>query len=249
MTTPGAQGLLPARHPPRTSQWRYQLAALACSKYWGNSLTFEGCTPTKEFPPMKTQTSIHSQYHFDDGAAAEAGPAFVAPTRFQHITFTTGHSCDQPREAVPADVSARLSKLIAESLANGGWTSLQRFGFDSHLHVSTFGTTLLAELYLPCKNPQAAEPAIRIGISAGSCSGTDGWKQLRAHALHVAEDVPLNPPAHPWIAAVVDLSALLAIRDINQLAAYMAMMQWAGDFERCLAWAFVNWLETGSPRE
>jgi hypothetical protein len=194
---------------------------------------------------MNTQNAIHqtNTFHDADAAKAEAEPAFVAPTCFQHITFSTGHSCSQPREAVATAVAATLSQVIADGLANSGWTDLKCFGVDSALHVSVSGSVLLAELYLPCKDPQAAKPAVRIGVSAGPSADADAWKHLRSHAARVGSSVPPEPPAEPWIGVVVNDSPRLVAHDIKRLMAYVAMMRWAGDFERCLAWGFVTWLE------
>lgn len=177
-------------------------------------------------------------------STADVDSAFAAPVSFQHITFTTGHSCCQLRDAVPDEIAATLSKSIAEGLAKGGWTDLKRFGEASALHVSVSQTTLLAKLYLPCKVPQAAKPTIWIGISAGASAGTDAWKFLCSNAARVGSGVPATPPSTPWIGVVLNESLILSTDDITQLLAFGAMMQWAGDFERCLAWGFVAWLES-----
>lgn len=199
---------------------------------------------------MNTQNTIHqtNTFHDADAARARAEPAFVAPTSFQHITFSTGNSCSQPREVVATAVAATLSQVIAEGLANGGWTDLKCFGEEFALHVSVSGSALLAELYLPCKDPQAAKPAIRIGVSAGPLAGADTWKHLRSHAARIGSGVLSKPPAEPWIGVVVNDSPEFAAHAIKQVMAYAAMMQWAGDFERCLAWGFVTWLEATSRR-
>lgn len=198
---------------------------------------------------MNTQhTTQTSTFQATDAPNLRTEPAFVAPTSFQHITFTTGHSCSQPREAVATEVAARLSQVIAEALANGGWTDLKRFGEPSALHVSVSGPTLMAELYRPYENPQAAKPIVRIGISARASAGADIWMQLRSHAAGLSPGVLFNPPPQPWIGVVVDLMSALDVGDIKQFLADVAMMGWAGDFERCLAWGFVTWLESESRR-
>lgn len=199
---------------------------------------------------MNTQNPIHQTNTHRDAIAANAGvePAFVAPTSFQHITFNTGHSCSQSREAVAIAVAETLSKVVADGLANGGWTDLKRFGEDCPLHVAVSGATLQAKLYLPCKNPQVAKPAIRIGVSTQASGGADAWKHMRAKATCIGAGVTLNPPAKPWIGAVFDDSPMFMADAIKQFMAYAAMMQWAGDFERCLAWGFVTWLESASRR-
>ncbi len=199
---------------------------------------------------MSTQNAIHqtSTFQYADAEKARAEPAFVAPTSFQHITFSTGHSCSQPRKDVPTTVAATLSQVIAEGLANDGWTDMKRFGMDSALHVSVSGSALLAELYLPCKDPQAAEPAIRIGVSAGPSAGAETWTHLRSQAARIGSGVLSKPPAEPWIGVVVNDPSMSVALDIEQFMAYATMMQWAGDFERCLAWGFVTWLEATSRR-
>jgi len=53
-----------------------------------------------------------------------------------------------------------------------------------------------------------------------------------------------NPPEDPWIGAVILNLLKLVDLDAKQREAYLLMEMWAGDFERCLAWGFVTWLES-----
>lgn len=170
--------------------------------------------------------------------------SFAAPASFQHITLNTGHACAQLREAVETNVAVQLSQLITRALVNDGWTDLKSYGIDSAVQISVCGSTLLADLYLPCKAPRTVKPAIRIGVCVESSGGDEIWQQLLSCAPVIAPSVPLTPAGQPWIGVVVKDAEELVDLSAMQLIAYAQMMQWAGDFERCLAWGFVTWLES-----
>jgi hypothetical protein len=191
---------------------------------------------------MNEQLNVFDEAIYDT-LSHVSKPAPLAPAAFEHITINTGHSCLQRREAVDAEVALGLSELIARALANQGWTDLKPFGEDSLLHVSVAGSALLAHLYSPGAKPGLAEPLVRIAASTTGADGADFWRHVRSHAPCVAPSVPKHPPATAWIAASFDVTAAFANPSIQQLPALLSTMEWVGDFERCLAWGFVSWLE------
>lgn len=197
---------------------------------------------------MKTQNQGQQANIFNGASTPNVGgeSTFVAPTSFQHITLTSGHSCAQPREAVATEAAAKMSQLIAECLANGGWTALDYFGSASPFHVTVSGRTLLAELCLPCNSVQVPMPVIRVGVAVDPSTGAEAWNHLRSCAARVGNVTSVSPPTQPWIAVVLDSSLTSSIRGMDDLMTYLAMMALGGDFERCLAWGFVKWLESAS---
>jgi hypothetical protein len=192
---------------------------------------------------MNEQLNVFDEAIYDT-LSHVSKPAPVAPAAFEHITINTGHSCLQRREAVDAEVALRLSDLIARALANQGWTDLKPFGEDSRLHVSVAGSALLAHLYSPGAKPGLAEPLVRIAASTTGSDGAEFWTHVRSHAPCVGPGVLTRPPTTAWIAASFDVSGVFAEPNIQQVLAVVSTMQWVGDFERCLAWGFVSWLES-----
>ena len=163
-----------------------------------------------------------------DATTQMSRTALVVPAAFEHITVNTGHSCLQPREAVDAAVSLVLSRMLADALANQGWTDLKPFGKESALHISVAGQALLAHLHAPGHRSRHAKPLVRIGISTTGAEGNDIWTHVRLHAGCVAPSVPANPPAAPWIAASSDITGAFAVSNAQQLFAMPTTMSWAG---------------------
>ncbi|HVW10884.1 MAG TPA: hypothetical protein VHC90_19995 [Bryobacteraceae bacterium] len=63
---------------------------------------------------------------------------------------------------------------------------------------------------------------VRIGVAAHARCGTPLWRRLQG--------APGAKPAEPWCGIWLDYPGLIADP---------AAQQWLGDFERCLAWAFL----------
>jgi hypothetical protein len=170
--------------------------------------------------------------------AVSAKPRFLAPTHFEHITLTTGHTGQQERGEVSPHIAEYLADKISAAICNGGWTDLKEANIDSKLQLSVSGTNLIATLWLPCKSPR---PAVHFTVAAEGLCGADAWKSLCANANPGTLHVSTLAPSHPWIGVVLKQPNPL---DAMEVIAYVEMMDWAGDFERSLAWGFVKWLES-----
>jgi hypothetical protein len=79
-------------------------------------------------------------------------------------------------------------------------------------------------------------PVITIGIAAKSRCSAKLWQMLHNHAMPgIPVKTDINaPPSAPWCAARIE----------GGLAHYPGAAAWLGDFERCLAWA---WIEGAGP--
>lgn len=174
----------------------------------------------------------------NDINAVSAKPRFLPPTHFEHITLTTGHTCQQARSEVSPHIAEYLAEKISAALCNDGWTDLNEANIGSKLQLSVSETNLNATLWLPCKSPR---PAVFIAVAAEGLCGVDAWKPLCAHANPGTLCVSSQAPSHPWIGVVLKEPNPL---DLMEVFAYVEMTKWAGDFERCLAWGFVKWLES-----
>lgn len=73
-------------------------------------------------------------------------------------------------------------------------------------------------------------PLLTLGVCAETAESAALWQALHREAtLPLATD-PARPPAAPWCAVRIELGAL----------PYLETMAWVGDFERCLAWAWID---------
>lgn len=143
----------------------------------------------------------------------------------EHLTLTTGHSRRSPRSEVPDEVVSTLRLWLDRALAGGDMEPLpgdleQRFGA-----VAVKGAGLIVTLY----NLELGAPVgiVKFGVAGRSRHSRECWKILTSVAATDAKQ-----PAVPWCAAVLYPAAFDCIDDLP----------WVGDFERCVAWA---WLEGG----
>jgi hypothetical protein len=192
-----------------------------------------------------SSTKTSSQTHQSE-SDTPAGSPFNSPTAFDHVTLNTGHSCPQARDSVSADVAEMMAKLIQAGLESGGWTNLDFDGAAWPVHVEVIDSALLAGIFLPSADVRRENPVAAIGVSVKPFAGVKVWHRLRAHATDLDASASALPPSTPWIAASLDTSTPASVGSVKDLAAFFSLMGWLGDFERCLAWGFVNMLEKAS---
>jgi hypothetical protein len=147
-----------------------------------------------------------------------------------HLTVNTGHGRLSPRHEVRDDTLPAVTPLLSPGdhplpfeLGREGW----------HLVVPTCPAGWLGTLYL------RDVPMATVAVAATAADEAALWPALEALYLKVTDQgppaaadwrAPHQPPGLPWCAAVL----------VGPLGAAAA---WIGDFERCIAWA---WLEQRS---
>lgn len=149
-----------------------------------------------------------------------------APT-IRHVTMTTGHTCDSSRAEVADDVMATLRAWLSAAAQSGKPLPLPE-PFDAYpASILIDGGSLVATIYSAASSGQPRIkplPLCVIGVSQDQQPAL--WSLLIE--LHGQRAAP--QPAAPWCAV-----ALLPPLALDQAAA-----QWLGDFERCLAWAWIG---------
>lgn len=147
----------------------------------------------------------------------------------EHVTLTTGHS----RRSYADEVSDAALVLCRELVAqlDGDPTKLvpiPRTGW-SLTGVSKAGRCLTVSIV---RRP--SEPIVMMSVAAHSKCGASAWRELHRYAdewrLPYVTD-PRRPPPEPWCAALLDTAAP---------AESPEGLMMLGDFERCLAWAFLE---------
>jgi hypothetical protein len=136
-----------------------------------------------------------------------------------------------------------MATLIQHGLQHGGWTTLDLDGEAWPIHVELIDSAVLVGIFLPSEDGHREKPVVAIGVSAHQSAGARVWQRLHAHAGEIDARHSTSPPDAPWIGVSLDLYAVTVV-SLENFAASISLMGWLGDFERCLAWGFVNLLET-----
>jgi hypothetical protein len=144
-----------------------------------------------------------------------------------HYTLNTGHNRVSPRSEIFEGVLPRMAPLLAVGVHGLG--ELDEVFADYRLVVPHAETGYFAMLYF------ADRPLLSLAVAATAEDEAIVWPALEGLYLKVTEapglrtagfQAPHRPPSLPWVAvALVD--------PLN-------VPPWAEDFERCLAWAFVE---------
>lgn len=149
-----------------------------------------------------------------------------------HVTLTTGHSRRSERSEVDAGVLDQLAPVVAEAERHG------RAEFPSPAGLMVL--TRIADSERPSRHvalwaisePQG--PAlVTIALAMQARQGGALWRSLRRFSSlgqPVLVSDPL-PPAAPWLAAIVHAAAMTPPHPA---------LEWMGDAERCIAWAWID---------
>jgi hypothetical protein len=160
---------------------------------------------------------------------------------FIHITLLTGHECRQRAEEVDPQESQFIIGLIEDSQLNG-WTELELEGRKYPVHMAIEGSNLTCRLCLPCFAVEHPLTAVLIAVALDAVKGQDCWRAMHVAVSELTTTDASQPPSDPWIAAMPMADALIVdCAQGGRVSDYLSMMQWAGDFERSLAFGFAHW--------
>lgn len=152
-----------------------------------------------------------------------------------HITLSTGHNARTSR----ADVSPTVTQLLANwlpGIINSERAHALLIPELSHFSVQAFVQEggLVVTVSAPVGPHQQGQPfagktmpLVTFGVAQRSRQGALLWDMLTSAFGSVAG---LQQPGTPWCAVAVHPS----------IAAYDGPVDWLGDFERCVAWAWLT---------
>jgi hypothetical protein len=152
-----------------------------------------------------------------------------------HLTLTTGHLARTQR----SDVKPVASELLADWLPatiNSGRSHALPVPELCHISAQVFvqSGTLVVTVSAPVGPHEQGKPhtgqtvpLVTLGVAQRAGQGADLWASLTT-AFPTAHG--LEMPSTPWLAVAVHPS----------IAAYTGPVEWLGDFERCLAWAWIT---------
>lgn len=151
-----------------------------------------------------------------------------------HITLATGDCRRSPRAEVDDATLAILIPWLKKAIASGNIEPLPVPPLSHYGARAIKETGLVVTIYGPRGphaqgKPHAGEwlPLITIGIAQRSRESADLWALLQAN---FGGKPGVKAPTTPWVAVSIH----------DNIVAYFDALQWLGDLERCIAWAWVS---------
>jgi hypothetical protein len=153
-----------------------------------------------------------------------------------HITLLSGHTSRARREDVTDTTLAVVAPWLLDVVASGQRTPLPVEGLahysalalvqDGALVVTVYGPS---GPYMPGQPALAGSgiPLVTLGVAQRSRQAAELWPMMVAQ---FGARAGLRQPQAPWCAVAVHPS----------MAAHMGAVEWLGDLERCIAWAWVT---------
>lgn len=150
-----------------------------------------------------------------------------------HITMSTGHIARTSRADVADDTLALLVPWLQSVVASGKIVPLP---VEPLSHFGAMATVqdgaLLCTIFSPAGPHKAGQPytgeswpLVTLGVAQRSRHSNKLWPLMAAKF-----GARVIAPAPPWCAVAV----------LAPLAAYQSASEWLGDFERCIAWAWIT---------
>lgn len=140
-----------------------------------------------------------------------------------HITLSTGHIRRSPRAEVADDTIKMLSPWLAKALAHDG-----AYPLPGPLGAEGYKASLSVEHgALLCTLSADSELLLTFGVAARSRQAGELWAMMCAQ---YGSAEALTAPGTPWCAVALH-PAIVGRPDVAS---------WAGDFERCIAWAWIE---------
>jgi len=161
----------------------------------------------------------------------------VEMSGIEHITLNTGHRRVSSHGEVAAWIYEPLSYVFPDD-GNNHCVPMPEFGDTHSLSVSRNGTNLLTTVV----QRSDGVSVVTVGIGLQPDSSTRTWRFLHKTAQLRCITRPQEVPVRPWVAARLEMGL-----NISSLSFILTL----GDFERCLAWAFLEHLarESSLPKE
>lgn len=155
-------------------------------------------------------------------------------TYIRHITLATGHTSSVELGDVSGETVARVRPWLAALVASGQPAPLPVSGLASYSGQATViagGLVVTISGAAASSGPLAgqAPPLVTLGVAARSRHSAGLWAVLTAAPMPPARP-GLRFPDAPWVAAAI----------WPTIALHMAALEWVGDLERCIAWAWCT---------
>lgn len=157
----------------------------------------------------------------------------------QFITLTTGHICLSSQSHVPRSVIKMLLPTI-EAGKLGNPVPMPTEEQTHYLRMSFTPTGMRATVFMGTHDaPEQGVPLVT--FAASICPEADGplYQEL-AKGDSVLPHFRLSNPTKPWLAVRLEPGIIRGTLQILMML---------GDFERCMAWTFIEYLERTHERD
>lgn len=143
-----------------------------------------------------------------------------------HMTLTTGHSSRSQRADVTDATLAVITPWLQQAVNSGGQHALPGLpDYAAAVFVQDGG--LVVTVYAPQPDLGPRLPLVTFGVAQRSRHGEALWALLVAN---FGAHAKARRPGEPWCAVALHPTLMLD----------PATTEWLGDFERCVAWAWVT---------
>ena len=139
-------------------------------------------------------------------------------TYLHHVTLATGHQRRSPRAEVAESAMAVMAAWLDRALLVEAPQPLPVPGYTAEAMTAPGGLVVTVSAV-------AGVPLVTFGVARRARNAAGLWRRLSG----LAQVQESEPPPAPWIGVVV-LPAL----------ATDPAVRWLGDFERCIAWAWIE---------
>lgn len=142
-------------------------------------------------------------------------------TYLWHMTLDTGHGHKSPRADVSDVVIKHLRPHLERAIANK--TDPVPIDGGYALYATADGAWLLATVL-----DRDMAPIVTFGVAPRSRGAGRLWQMLHDGRPDLTTE-PAQPPAAPWCAVRIEDQARL-----------LPAVEWIADYERCIAWAWIE---------
>jgi hypothetical protein len=142
-----------------------------------------------------------------------------------HVTLNTGHGRRSYADEVAPDIRAALRPILDDALAAGDARAIVPYLSGISLQANTAAGHLIATVW----DDDGDWPLVTLAVARKSLGAPRLWAMMHEGYQDLATN-RADVPHAPWCA--VRLEPSLPLR--------LDATSWLGDFERCLAWAWLD---------
>jgi hypothetical protein len=176
---------------------------------------------------------------------SEASSPILIPEYFQHLTFNTGHDCNQVYSEFPSDERSSYFKHLSGIMLNKEPAIVERNGFKWPVDIYVDDSNMWVEIFNAVDRLKRRPPLIWFGVAVDASRGENLWSYLHFfnHVFGGENHLSNRAPDKPWIGAVLNYSYYNNLTNLEGLIMNDILMSWAGRYEAGMAMGFVEWIK------
>jgi hypothetical protein len=152
----------------------------------------------------------------------------------QHLTLASGHTSRIERGDVTGETIGRIAPWLGALVESGAAAPLPLSGladYSASASVNRGALLVTISAKADVSGPMAgmAQPLVTIGVARRSADGDSLWPLLCGAHTQQGNLAAVRPP-EPWCGVVIWPTLFL----------HPGALEWLGDLERCIAWAWCT---------